>query len=172
VTRTEKQEQINELHEHFDRASFSIVAGYKGLSVADVTRLRDKLRPVDGRFRVVKNTMARRAVADLPVAPLADHFKGATGVVFAYGDPAAAAKVVQEFAKETDKFGVAAGVMEGALLTPAQVAEIADLPGREELLARVVGAMNSPVSGLVNVLSGNLRNLVFALSAIAAKKAA
>jgi len=80
--------------------------------------------------------------------------------------------VVQEFAKATDKFGVAAGVMEGSLLTAAQVAEIAELPGREQLLARMVGAMNSPVSGLVNVLSGNLRNLVFALSAIAAKKAA
>jgi large subunit ribosomal protein L10 len=172
VNRSEKQQQIDQLRDHFDRASFTIVAGYKGLSVADVTRFRDALRKVDGRFRVVKNTMARRAVADRPTAPLAAHFKGPVGVVFAFGDPAAAAKVVQEFAKEAEKFGVAAGVMEGSLLTAAQVAEIADLPSREQLLARMLASMNSPVVGLVNVLSGNLRNLVGVLSAIAERKAA
>ena len=111
-------------------------------------------------------------VAERPAAPLASHFKGPVGVVFAYGDPAAAAKVVQGFAKEAQAFAITAGVFEGALLSAGQVAEIAELPSREQLLARVVGAMNSPVSGLVNVLSGATRNLVYALSAVAAKKAA
>jgi large subunit ribosomal protein L10 len=172
VNRTEKQAQIDDLGTHFDRSSFSIVAEYKGLTVADVTRLRDELRKVDGGFRVVKNTLARRAVADRPAAPLASHFKGPVGVVFAYGDPAAAAKVVQGFAKDAQNFAITAGVFEGALLSAGQVAEIAELPSREQLLARVVGAMNSPINGLVTVLSGTMRNLVYALSAVAAKKAA
>jgi large subunit ribosomal protein L10 len=172
VNRTEKQAQIDDLGALFDHASFSVVAEYKGLTVADVTRLRDQLRPVDGRFRVVKNTLARRAVADRPAAPLASHFKGAVGVVFAHGDPAAAAKVVQGFAKEAKAFGISAGLVVGELLSPKQVAEIAELPSREQLLGRVVSALNSPVSGLVNVLAGPTRNLVYALSAVAAKKAA
>lgn len=171
MNRTEKQTQIDSLREQFDRASFSIVAEYKGLSVTQVTGLRDELRKVDGRFRVVRNTLARRAVAEHPAEGLATYFTGPVGVVFAFGDPAATAKVVKAFAKESGTFGVTAGLIEGELLDAGGVAKIADLPSREELLARVVGAVNSPVSGLVNVLAGPVRGLLNALNAVAAGKA-
>lgn len=172
MNRTEKQAQIDSLRDQFDRAGFSIVAQYKGLSVAQVTGLRDELRKVDGRFRVVRNTLARRALAEHPAQDLAAYFTGPVGVVFAFGDAAAAAKVVKDFAKQSGTFDVTAGLIEGELLDAGGVAQIADLPSREELLARTVGAMNSPVAGLVNVLSGTIRGLVYALSAVADQKAA
>lgn len=172
MNRTEKQTQIESLRSQFDRASFSIVAEYKGLSTAQLTELRSKLREVGGQFRVVKNTLARRAVADHVMAPLTEHFKGAVGVVFAFGDAAGAAKVVKEFAKSSGKFSVSAGVIEAEVLDVSGVNQIADLPSREELLAKLVGSINAPVSGLVNVLSGSTRALVYALAAVADKKAA
>jgi len=172
VKRTEKEAQVESLRDQFDRSGFSVVAAYKGLSVADVTRLRDELRKVDGRFRVVRNTLARRAVAEGSAAVLTDHFKGPMGVVFAFGDAAATAKVVRAFAKDMPAFDIGAGVLEGELLSANQVAQIADLPSREELLGRLAAAMNSPVRNLAGVLSGTLRGLVYALSAVAEKKAA
>jgi large subunit ribosomal protein L10 len=172
VNRTEKQQEIDGLKEDFARANLAVVAQYKGLTVAQVTNLRTELRKVDGRFRVVKNTMARRAIAEAPALGLTDHFRGPVGVVFAYGDATAAAKVVKAFAKDAELFVVSAGLVEGAVVDAKGVAQIADLPTREELLARLAGALNGPVSGLLNVLSGSARNLVYALAAVARSKAA
>jgi large subunit ribosomal protein L10 len=172
VNRTEKQEQIDGLKGEFARASLAVVAQYKGLSVAQVTGLRDELRKVDGRFKVVKNTMARRAVADAPAEGLADHFRGPVGVVFAYGDPAAAAKVIKTFAKDAELFVVSAGLVEGTVVDARGVSQIADLPTREELLGRLCGALNSPISGLATVLSGTVRGLVYALADVARGKSA
>lgn len=172
MNRTEKQDQIQSMAEQFERANMSVVAGYKGLSVAQLTDFRSRLNKVDGQFRVVKNTLAKRAVADRDEAGLSEHFTGAVGVVFAYGDPAAVAKVVKEFGKEAEQFSVTAGLIEGQVLDAEGVGRIASLPSREELIAKMFGSMISPLSGLVNVLSGNQRNLVYVLSAIAGKKAA
>ena len=172
MNRTEKQDQIQSITEQFERANLSIVAGYTGLSVPQLTGLRSELRKVDGQFRVVKNSLAKRAVSDRDEAVLADYFVGAVGVVFAYGDPAATAKVVKEFSKEAEQFAVSAGLMEGQVLDAAGVNQIASLPSRDELIARMLGSMMSPLSGLARVLSGNQRNLVCVLAAIADKKAA
>jgi len=172
VNRTEKQEQIDGLKAEFARASLAVVAQYKGLSVAQVTDLRNELRKVDGRFRVVKNTMARRAIDAPPALGLAEHFRGPVGVVFAYGDPAAAAKVIKTFAKDTELFVVSAGLVEGTVVDAKGVAQIADLPTREELLARLAGALNGPISGLANVLAGTVRGLVYVLADVARNKAA
>ncbi|MFQ5508768.1 MAG: 50S ribosomal protein L10 [Leptospirillia bacterium] len=172
MNRAEKQSQVDSIREQFDRSSLSIVAGYEGLSVAQLTGFRSELSKVEGSFRVVKNTLARRAVEDHAAAGLNDHFKGAIGVVFAYGDPAAAAKVVKEFIKEAELFTVSAGIIEGEILDAAGVKQIADLPSREELLAKMVGSMNSPIQGIVSVLHGTMRNLVYVLSAVSKEKAA
>lgn len=172
MNRTEKQEQIDGLIGEFARANLAVVARYKGLSVAQVTELRNELRKVDGRFKVVKNSMARRAVAEPPAQGLAEHFRGPVGVVFAYGDPAAAAKVIKTFAKDTELFVVSAGLVEGAVVDARGVAQIADLPTRDELLARLAGALNGPISGLATVLSGTVRGLVYALADVARNKEA
>lgn len=172
VKRTDKQDQIDSIRNQFDRASFCAVAEYKGLSVAQLSSLRSELRKVDGQFRVVRNTLARRALDGHTSVDLSGHLLGPVGVVFAYGDPAAAAKVLREFAKGAEAFVVTAGVIEGSVIDAAGVRGIADLPSREVLVARMLGAMNSPIAGLANVLAGTVRQLVYALSAVAEKKAA
>jgi large subunit ribosomal protein L10 len=172
VNRTEKQKEIDGLKDDFARANMAVVAQYKGLTVAQVTDLRTELRKVDGRFKVVKNTMARRAIAEAPAEGLTDHFRGPVGVVFAYGDAAAAAKVLRAFGKGAELFVVSAGLVEGAVIDARGVAQIADLPGRQELLARLAGALNDPIRGLATVLAGPARGLVYALAAVAKKKAA
>lgn len=171
MNRTEKQTRIDALRDEFARANLTVVAQYKGLSVSQVTDLRTELRKVDGRFQVIKNTMARRAVDDQPGEGLSEYFRGPVGVVFGYGDPGAAAKVIKTFAKDQELFVVSAGFMEGAILDAQRVAQIADLPTRDELLARLGGALNGPVQGLANVLSGTVRALVYALAAVARNKA-
>ncbi len=170
MNRTEKQKQIDALKDDFARANLAVVAQYKGLSVAQVTGLRTELRKVDGRFKVVKNTMARRAAEGVPAEGLTEHFRGPVGVVFAYGDAAAAAKVLRAFGKEAELFVVSAGLVEGTVVDAGGVAQIADLPTREELLARLAGSLNSPIAGLANVLAGTVRGLVYALSAVAEAK--
>lgn len=172
MNRTEKQQEIDGLKGDFARANLAVVAQYKGLSVAQVNNLRTELRKVDGRFRVVKNTLARRAIEGPGARGLADHFRGPVGVVFGYGDATAAAKVIRAFAKDAELFVVSAGLVEGAVLDAAGVATVADLPAREVLLARLAGSLNGPLAGLVNVLSGSVRNLVYALAAVARGKAA
>jgi large subunit ribosomal protein L10 len=170
VNRTEKQDQIDSIRDQFDRASLSVVAEYKGLTVAQLTNLRTELRKVDGQFRVVKNSLAKRALSDHVASDLSGHFKGATGVMFSFGDPAAAAKVLKEFGKDAEAFGVSGGCIDGAVVDAAGVKAIADLPSREVLLGRLCGSLISPVSGLLNVLTGTNRKLVYALSAIADQK--
>jgi large subunit ribosomal protein L10 len=172
VNRTEKQDVVDSIRDQFDRANFTIVAGYQGLNAGQLSSLRAGLRGVDGGFRVVKNTLAKRALDGHTAEGLKDHFQGAVGVVFAWGDPAAAAKVVKEFNKEAKAFEVSAGFIEGEVLDAGGVKQIADLPSRDELLAKLVGSINSPIYGIVNVLAGPLRNLVYTLSAVADKKAA
>jgi len=171
VNRTEKQDQIDGLKTEFARANLAVVAQYKGLSVAQVTSLRTELRKVDGRFLVVKNTMARRAIAEAPQQGLTEYFRGPVGVVFGYGDAAAAAKVIRTFGKDAEQFVVSAGLVEGTVVDAKGVAQIADLPTRDELLARLACALNGPLSGLANVLSGTVRGLVYALAAVARNKA-
>ncbi len=172
MNRTEKQEQIDSIRELFDRSNLSVVAQYKGLSVAQLSDLRTELRKVDGGFRVVRNSLAKRAIMGHAAANLSDHFVGPVGVVFSFGDPAAAAKVVKEFVKGAEAFSVSAGIIDGAVVDPSGVKAIADLPSREVLLARMCGAMNGPLTGFAGVLSATLRSLVYALSAVADKKAA
>ncbi|MDH4229479.1 MAG: 50S ribosomal protein L10 [Nitrospirota bacterium] len=172
MNRTKKEDVVDFVRNQFDRANFTIVAGYKGLAMSQLTELRSELRKANGSFRVVKNTLARRALQGHEAEALAEHLRGPVGIVFAYGDPAAAAKAVKEFAKGAKGFEVSVGFIEGSVLTASGVEQIADLPSREELLAKLVGSMNRPISGVVNVLAGPLRNLVYALSAVAEKKAA
>ena len=172
MNRTEKQQQVDSIRDQFDRASLSIVAQYSGLTVSQLTELRSELRKVDGGFRVVRNSLAKRALEGHEAAGLSDHFVGPVGVVFSFGDPAASAKVVKEFIKDAGDFTVKAGAIDGSVVDAAGVKAIADLPSREVLLGRMCGAMNGPITGFAGVLSATLRSLVYALSAVSDKKAA
>ena len=129
-----------------------VVAEYRGIEVSSMTKLRAKAREQGVYLRVLKNTLARRAVADTPFAGLADQMVGP----LVYGiseDPVAAAKVLNDFAKVDNKIVIKAGSYDGKVLGTAEVAELASIPSRDELLSKLLFVMQAPVSGMARVLA-------------------
>mgnify|MGYP001610072433 FL=1 len=139
---------------------------FQGLNVARVSDLRRRLRKAGVEYVVVKNTLARRALLDAAVGGLDDHLHGATALALTAQDPAAAAKVLTEFAKEFQKPSVKAAVIEGRAVTPAQVKRLASLPPREQLLAELGAAMQAPLAGFAGALSALLSSFAGALEAL------
>jgi len=148
------------------------MAENRGLPVADLTRLRAKARASGVYFRVVKNTLVRRAVADTPFASLAEKMVGP--LAYCMGpDPVAVAKVLSDFAKGNERFVIAGGAMPGLVMSPKDITALAALPSREQLLATLVGTMQAPVVKLVRTLNEVPTKLVRALAAVRdAKQAA
>ena len=159
-----KREAVAELSERLRRAAIVIATDFSGLKVNQMTELRNRLREQGVEYRVVKNRIASIAAGESGVEAFRDILEGVTGVVLGYDDPIAAAKAVSDFVRQTRAdLKVRKGVMDGALLSEAQVVTLAALPGRDELIARLLGQMNAPISGLVNVLSGPIRGLAIVL---------
>ena len=144
---------------------------YRGLTFAEATELRTRLAKVDASLRVVKNTLAKRAAADVGIEGLSDLLKGPTAIAYCHGDPVRAAKIIQDFIKEKKKAAIRGGKLDRTLLTTADIEVLATLPSREQLLAQLVGAMASPLAGLANVLSGPIRGLVIVLGQVQEQKA-
>ena len=159
-----KREAVADLSERLRRAAIVIATDFSGLKVNQMTELRNRLREQGVEYRVVKNRIASIAAGESGVEAFRDILEGVTGVVLGYDDPIAAAKAVSDFVRQTRAdLKVRKGVMDGALLSEAQVVTLAALPGRDELIARLLGQMNAPISGLVNVLSGPIRGLAIVL---------
>ncbi len=150
----------------------AVVAENRGLTVAEITALRKKLREVRAEVRVVKNTLIRRASEGLPFEQLSGSFKGPTAIAFTQGDPVALAKAMKEFAGASPKVALKAGYLDGRALTAKEVEALADVPSREVLLSRLVGGLSSPVRRLVQALSGPQCKLVYALDAVCKQKPA
>jgi large subunit ribosomal protein L10 len=168
----QKQEQVAELKEKLGRASSVVVADYRGLDVATVNALRAKLRAAGGcEYRVVKNSILRRASEGTGVASIAAHFKGPTALAMAFGDPVALAKVLIDFAKTNEVFQVRAGVLEGKALDKGEIATLATLPGLDELRGRLVGLIQGPAQKLVMVLSAPAAQLARVVEARSKKLA-
>ena len=150
----QKQEQVAELKEKLGRASSVVVADYRGLDVFAVNALRAKLRATGScEYRVVKNSILRRASEGTGVASIAAHFKGPTALALAFGDPVALAKVLVDFAKQHEVFQLRAGVLDGKALDKVELATLATLPGLNELRAKLVGLLQAPAQKLVMVIS-------------------
>lgn len=148
----EKQAIVSEISAQVAQAQAIIVAEYRSLKVGEMTQLRAKARSAGIYFRVLKNTLARRAVADTPFAGLAPHMVGP----LAYGigtDPVTAAKVLHEFGRGNDKLVIKAGALANQVMSARDVADLANLPSREELLARLMGTMQAPVAKFVQTLN-------------------
>ena len=159
-----KREAVADLSERLRRAAIVIATDFSGLKVNQMTELRNRLREQGVEYRVVKNRIASIAARESGVEAFRDILEGVTGVVLGYDDPIAAAKAASDFVRQTRAdLKVRKGVMDGALLSEAQVVTLAALPGRDELIARLLGQMNAPISGLVNVLSGPIRGLAIVL---------
>jgi large subunit ribosomal protein L10 len=167
-----KEATIEELRERIAGAKNLFFTNYAGLSVQEITKLRSELRKDGSTYGVVKNTLFKRAVGEDLAAQLEAILAGPTGVVFAGEDPVAPAKAIKTFSDQTKQVDVKAAFIEGKLVDAAQVRALAALPSKQELLAKLVGSLSSPMRGLVYVLSGNQSGLVRALNAIREKKAA
>ena len=145
---------------------------YRGLTFAETTDLRTRLRKVDADLKVVKNTLGKIAAANAGVEGLDELLAGPTAIAYVHGDPAKTAKTIQDFIKEKKKpvVVIRGGKLQRSILSAQQVEALAALPGREVLIAQLVGAVASPLQGLANVLSGPIRGLVVVLAQVQDKQ--
>jgi large subunit ribosomal protein L10 len=171
-TKAQKQETVTALAAKLQRASTVYVTDFTGLNVARITDLRRRLRAAGVEYVVVKNTLALRALGEGPVrGHLEPHLTGPTALVLAGNDPAGAAKVLTDFAREFEKPRVKIGLVDGKAVTPEQVKRLAALPAKHELLAQLGGALQAPMANFVGALNGLLYTMVGALEALKIKRA-
>ena len=165
----QKQAMVSEVSAKLANAQTLIVAEYRGLDVERVTQLRSKARKSGVYLRVLKNTLARRAVQGTPFQKLSEQMVGP----LMYGiseDPVAGAKVLSEFAKENELFVIKAGAMSGSVMSPQDIKALASLPGREQLLATLLGTMQAPVAKLVRTMNEVPGKFVRTLAALKEQK--
>ena len=173
MKKEEKATAIAELNEKFSRAKLAVMTECSGLEVNHITELRRQLRGVKAEFRVVKNTLAARAVDGTQLAPAKPHFKGPLAMLIGYDDAAVATKILRDFIKaekRDEKMKITIGVLDGNLLQAEQLLAVASLPSKAVLISMLLSAMQGPARGLVYALSGLLRGLVGVLAAIQDKK--
>ena len=169
LNRQEKADMIKEISEIIAGTEGLVIAEYRGLTVDAATKLRKEARENGVQLRVLKNTLARRAVKDTPFEGLSDQFVGPLLYGFS-ADPVAPAKILNDFSKDHKALEIKAGILDGKVIALDEVKALAELPSRDELLAKLVGSMQAPISGLVNVLQGTIRNFVYTLEAVRQKK--
>jgi large subunit ribosomal protein L7/L12 len=173
MKKEEKVTAVAELTEKFGRARLAILTECVGLPVNQVTELRKQLRGAKAEYRIVKNALAARAAEGTILAGLKMHLKGPTGVVIGYDDPVLPTKVLKDFIgaeKREEKIRMTAGVMEGKILQPAELAAVAKLPKKEVLIAMLLSAMQGPIRGVVYTLSAVLSKFVRVIAAIQDKR--
>jgi len=173
MKKEDKSVAVEDLHDRFSRARLAILAECGGMSVNQITQLRRQLRGVKAELRVVKNTLASRASEGTSLSSMKSLFKGQSALVIGYDDPVLPTKIFRDFIRAEkcgDKIQWRCGILEGAVLDPAQLIATADLPSKEALLSMLLSAMQGPLRGLVEVIQGILREFVAVLAAIQEKK--
>lgn len=167
-----KKVLVEDLHARFEKAAIVILTDYKGLNVEAINDLRRKLTEAGVEYKVVRNTLLRRASIDTDAALAEEFFVGPTAIALGYDDPIAPAKILSEFAKKNDKLEIKAGAMNGSLLSVQQIDSLAKLPSREELLAQFLSVLNGVPTAFVRVLNAVPVQLVNVLTAIKDQKEA
>jgi len=166
----EKAEAIDELAEQLSRAKLAILTDYRGLDVTGLQGLRATLRPLNAEFKIAKNTLTRIASEKAGIEGLTPMLEGPLALVLAYDDVVAPSKAISDFARTSRILTIKGGVLENSIVSPSDIENLATLPSREELLGKLLGLINSPIQGLVNVLSGPSRSFVQVLNAYALKQ--
>ncbi len=170
-----KQAVVAQLKEQLESAKGVVLTSYKGLTVAQDTELRRELREAGVSYHVGKNTMLRIAAKEAGIEGIEEHLEGTTAFAFSTEDAVAPAKVICGFIKknkleDAEVLTVKVGMVEGKVIGVDEVKALATLPSREELIAKLLGSMNAPISNTVNVLQGVIRNAVYVLDAIRSQK--
>ena len=157
----QKKETVDKLKADLSQATVAVVADYRGLTVSELTQLRRELYKENAQFTVAKNTLTLHAIKDTDLAALNESLKGPTALLIGKADQVAPVKILTEFLKKNKKDNqIRGGVLESKLLSPAEVDQLAKLPSLDELRGKLVGAIYSPVSGIVAALSSPQRGLV------------
>jgi len=170
MTKEEKIQLVKEWSAELKETPYAVLVDPCGLNVAEVTELRAKIRQTGSSYRVVKNTLARLAVQDSPLESLKDSFVGPIALATAKEDPVAMAKVLVDYAKDNKKLEIKIGVIDGQVIDTEQITELSKMPSREELLAKLLFLLNSPVQRAATVLSAITRNFAVVLSQVAQQK--
>ena len=168
LTRQQKEDQVAELHDKFERATSVFVADYSGLEVKQIEALRGGLRQAEAsesEFRIAKNSVLRLACAGGPVEGLKEHFTGTTSIAMSFGDPVALAKTLVDYAKVNEDFEIRGGQLDGQVLELDQISNLATLPSLDELRGKIVGLLQAPAGKLARLLNepaGQMARLVAA----------
>lgn len=170
MIRSEKVAVVKEITEIFKEAKGIFVTDFKGLDVEKMGELRRRCREVSVKYIVVKNTLARIAAKNSDWNQLVEHLQGPSAIAYSYDDPSAPARVITKFAKEHEKPTIKVSIFEGSFYGPESVQEIASLPSKEILLARLVGGLSGPIQGLTGRLHGLLQKLVMTVDAVRQSK--
>jgi large subunit ribosomal protein L10 len=161
-----KAATVEEIRERLQRVKAMVIAEYRGLTVQDMTELRRRARESGVEFKVYKNRLTGLAARQAEITGLDHYLEGPNSFAFGYDDPVAPAKVLSGFAREHEGLVIKGGVLDGKVVDAEGMKFLAQLPPREILLGQVLRGMQGPMSGLVNVLQGSIRNLVYALEAV------
>lgn len=165
MIRQVKEDNVAELKETLGQVASLIVADYRGLTVEEVNGLRREIRKADCKYRVVKNTLVKRAIAGTRMEGLSSLFKGPTAIAYSLVDPAAPAKIIDKFGGALDKFKVKGGYLDGQVLDATGVKSLANMKGKDELRAELLATFMAPAQSFVRLLAAAPQNFVYVLSA-------
>lgn len=160
-----KIESVSDLKDKLTRTQLTLVTDYRGLTVAEITDLRKRLREIGGELIVAKNTLTLRAAKDTGYEAIEELLAGPTALAFAFGDVSKTAKAINDFNKGPKKLVVRGGLLGNTLMGPNVLDQVASLPTRDQVLAQIVGGVSAPVSGVVGVLNAAITNVLYVLQA-------